>query len=126
MLATMYVSMAQREPSEFWPTVLLTVNTAPAMRAIVERNLAEALRRADPRIAFTFGTFDQLVEATVTQERLIAPVSAFFGGLALLLAAVGLYGAARCARGTEIGCASRWARWLPPPSCVSCSSASAC
>jgi ABC-type antimicrobial peptide transport system permease subunit len=39
-----------------------------------------------------FGTFDQLVEATVTQERLIALVSAFFGGLALLLAAVGLYG----------------------------------
>ena len=28
----------------------------------------------------------------MTQERLIALVSAFFGGLALLLAAVGLYG----------------------------------
>ena len=92
MLATMYVSMAQRKPSEFWPTVLLTVNTAPGTRAMVERDVAEALRRADPTIAFTFGTFDQLVEATVTQERLIALVSAFFGGLALLLAAVGLYG----------------------------------
>ena len=92
MLATMYVAMAQRKPSEFWPTVLLTVNTAPGTRAMVERDVAEALRRADPTIAFTFGTFDQLVEATVTQERLIALVSAFFGGLALLLAAVGLYG----------------------------------
>ena len=92
MLATMYVAMAQRNPSTFWPTVLLTVNTAPGTRAMVERDVAEALRRADPTIAFTFGTFDQLVEATVTQERLIAFVSAFFGGLALLLAAVGLYG----------------------------------
>jgi putative ABC transport system permease protein len=92
MLATMYVSMAQRKPSEFWPTVLLTVNTAPGTRLTVEREVAEALRKADPTIAFTFGTFDQLVEATVTQERLIALVSAFFGGLALLLAAVGLYG----------------------------------
>jgi len=91
MLATMYVAMAQRKPSDFWPAVLLTVN-AVGTRTIVERDVAEALRRTDPTVAFTFGSFDQLVEATVTQERLIALVSAFFGGLALLLAAVGLYG----------------------------------
>jgi len=105
MVATMYVAMAQRKPSEFWPTVLLTVNMA-GTRPTVERDVAEALRRADPAIAFTFGTFDQLIQATVTQERLIALVSAFFGGLALLLAAVGLYGVvahAVRARQKEIG-----------------------
>jgi putative ABC transport system permease protein len=92
MLPTMYVPIAQRNPSEFWDTVLLTVNAAPGTRAIVERQAAAALTKADPTIAFTFGTFDQLVEGTRTQERLIALLSAFFGGLALLLAAVGLYG----------------------------------
>ena len=92
MLATMYVSMAQRRPSEFWPTVLLTINTPRGARATVERDVADALKKTDPGVAFTFGTFDQLVDATVTQERLIAVLSAFFGGLALLLAAVGLYG----------------------------------
>jgi putative ABC transport system permease protein len=106
MLATMYVPVAQQAPKTFWPTVLLTINAAPGRRAVVERDVATALTRADPTVAFTFGTFDQLVEATVTQERLIAMLSAFFGGLALLLAAVGLYGVvahAVRARQTEIG-----------------------
>ena len=106
MVATMYVPVAQQAPKTFWPTVLLTINTAPGQRAAVERGVAAALTQADPAIAFTFGTFDQLVEATVTQERLIAMLSAFFGGLALLLAAVGLYGVvahAVRARQTEIG-----------------------
>jgi predicted permease len=92
MQETVYVPIAQRNPSEFWDTVLLTVDAAPGRRAAVERDVAAALTRADPAIAFTFGTFDQLVEATVTQERLIAMLATFFGGLALLLAAVGLYG----------------------------------
>jgi predicted permease len=106
MLATMYVPMAQREPSAFWPTVLLTIKATRGTRAIVERDSAAALRKADPAIAFTFGTFDQLVEATVAQERLIALLSAFLGGLALLLAAVGLYGVVAHAvrvQQTEIG-----------------------
>jgi len=106
MLATMYVPVAQQAPESFWPTVLLTINAAPGRRAAVERDVAPALTRVDPTIAFTFGTFDQLVEATVTQERLIAMLSTFFGGLALLLAAVGLYGVvahAVRARQTEIG-----------------------
>jgi putative ABC transport system permease protein len=106
MLPTMYVPVAQRAPEEFWPTVFLTINAAPGRRAALEREVAATLTRADPTVAFTFGNFDQLVEATVTQERLIAMLSAFFGGLALLLAAVGLYGIvshAVRARQTEIG-----------------------
>ena len=105
MLATMYVPVAQQPPATFWPTVILTIN-APGRRVAMERDVAAALTQADPTVGFTFGTFDQLVEATVTQERLIAMLSAFFGGLALLLAAVGLYGVvahAVRARQTEIG-----------------------
>jgi putative ABC transport system permease protein len=105
MEPTMYVPMAQQRPKTFWPTVLLTVN-APDRRVAVERALAVALTQVDPTVAFTFGTFDQLVQATVTQERLVAMLSAFFGGLALLLAALGLYGVvahAVRARQTEIG-----------------------
>ena len=78
----------------------------PAGARLLERDVAAALTKADPTIAFRFETFDQMVEATVTQERLIAMLSAFFGGLALLLAAVGLYGVVAHgvrARQAEIG-----------------------
>jgi predicted permease len=106
MMAAMYVPMAQRKPAEFWEEVLLTVNADPGRRAAVEREISAALTRADPAIGFTFGTFDQLVDATVAQERLVAVLSAFFGMLALLLAAVGLYGVVAHsvrARQAEIG-----------------------
>jgi putative ABC transport system permease protein len=106
MPATLYVPVAQRAPENFWPEVSLTVNALPGRRATVERDVASALTRVDPAVAFTTGTFDQLVEATVAQERLVAMLSAFFGGLALLLAAVGLYGVvahAVRARQAEIG-----------------------
>ncbi len=106
MQSTMYFPIAQRKPSEFWSEVQLTFKATPETRAIVQRDAAAALRRMDPTIAFTFRTFDQVVGATVTQERLVALLSAFFGGLALFLAAVGLYGLvthAVRARQAEIG-----------------------
>ena len=100
----MYVPMAQR--AAFSPVVLMTINAAPGQRAAVERDVAAALARTEPGVTFTFRTFDQFVDATVTQERLIAMLSGFFGGLALLLAAIGLYGVVAQAmrtRRSEIG-----------------------
>ena len=108
MLATMYVPLAQREPRE-WTSrrdAVLTIKAVSGQRALVERDVATALTRADPTLVFTSGTFDQIVDATETQERLMAMMSGFFGALALLLAALGLYGIvaqAVSARRTEIG-----------------------
>ncbi|HXW07679.1 MAG TPA: ABC transporter permease [Vicinamibacterales bacterium] len=104
MVPTIYLPLAQRE--QLGATLALTARAVPGQRATVERGVAAALTRVDPAIAFTFRTFDQLVDATVTQERLVALLSTFFGGLALLLAGIGLYGVvARAveARRTEIG-----------------------
>ncbi len=108
MLPTMYVPLAQRAPSKWtsWRDAVLTIQAASGKRALVERDVAAALTRADPTVLFTSGTFDQMVEATAMQERLVAMMSGFFGALALLLAGLGLYGVvvqAVGARRTEIG-----------------------
>lgn len=108
MLPTMYVPLAQREPREWtsWGDAVLTVNAAAGQRALVERDVASALTRTVPALVFTSGTFDQVLDATMTQERLVAMMSGFFGALALLLAGLGLYGVvaqAVGARRTEIG-----------------------
>ena len=108
MLPTMYVALAQREPREWnsWRNVVLTIKAVSGQRALVERDVATALTQADPTLVFTSGTFDQMLVATMTQERLVAMMSGFFGALALLLAGLGLYGVvaqAVSARRTEIG-----------------------
>ena len=108
MLPTMYVPLAQREPREWtsWRNAVLTIKAAPGQRALVERDVATALTQADPTLVFRSGTFDQMLDATMTQERLVAMMSGFFGALALLLAGLGLYGIvaqAVSARRTEIG-----------------------
>jgi predicted permease len=108
MLPTMYVPLAQREPLEWnsWRDAVLTIKAVPGQRAAVERDIAAALTQVGPTVVFTSRTFDQIVDATVMQERLIAMMSGFFGALALLLAGLGLYGTvahAVSARRTEIG-----------------------
>jgi putative ABC transport system permease protein len=90
MMATLYVPLAQVQPLR--ETVTLTINADRGQRAAVEREVAAALTRTEPAIAFVFRTFDQFIDARITEERLIAMLSSFFGGLALLLAGIGLYG----------------------------------
>ena len=52
----------------------------------------ESLAQVNPDIMLDFRTLATQVEETLTRERLLATLSGFFGGLALLLATIGLYG----------------------------------
>jgi putative ABC transport system permease protein len=61
-------------------------------RRSVERTVTDAIARTDPKLAFSFRDYAEQLRATVVQERLVAMVSGFFGLLAMLLAALGLYG----------------------------------
>ena len=60
------------------------VGIAPAVR--------DAMTAANRSVSLEFNTLSQRVDDTMSQERVLATLSGFFGALALLLTAVGLYG----------------------------------
>ena len=65
-----------------------------------------ALTAVNGDLAITFRPLEDQVNAALTQERVVAMLSGFFGGLALLLAGLGLYGVTSYAvsrRRTELG-----------------------
>ena len=101
---TMYQSAAQAEKPG--PSVTIAVRAAAGSPALLTRGIADALSRVDGDVTLTFTPFQDTVRAATVQERVIAMLSAFFGGLALFLAGLGLYGVMSYAvsrRRTEIG-----------------------
>jgi ABC-type antimicrobial peptide transport system permease subunit len=54
--------------------------------------IANAMQRVDADAVLSVRTLREQLDASLTQERLLAMLAAFFGGLALLLSALGLYG----------------------------------
>jgi putative ABC transport system permease protein len=103
MAPTLYVPLDQI-PS-LPPRLGFTIRASAASGPLV-RDLGDALVRAEPAAALEFRPMSTLVTATVAQERLLAILSGAFGGLALLLAAIGLYGVTSYSVGrrrTEIG-----------------------
>ncbi|HEY7186030.1 MAG TPA: ABC transporter permease [Vicinamibacterales bacterium] len=84
----------------------LSLRAASGSPAALTRSVAAALTTVDRNLAFSFHLLDDQVRGARNQERLVAWLSGFFGVLALLLAAIGLYGVTSyivARRQTEIG-----------------------
>ena len=102
--ATMYIPVPQqREPPSF---LSVSVRAAGGSPALLTKPLASAFAQVNKDLAITFRPLAEQVNASLTQERLVAMLSGFFGALALLLAGLGLYGVTSynvSRRRTEIG-----------------------
>lgn len=87
---TIYLSLAQMpEPPS---AVYLTVRTGTTRPAELVRSLTDAVTGVNADLSVSFRPLDEYIDAALSQERLIALLSGIFGILALLLAALGLYG----------------------------------
>jgi putative ABC transport system permease protein len=108
MRPTIYVPLAQSAglglPER--TSVKISVRSATSSPASLTAALGAMLRDADPNLTFSFQPVQDAVNQSIAQDRIVATLSAFFGGLALLLSALGLYGVTSYAvsrRRAEIG-----------------------
>src|SRR5260370_42150966 len=90
--------------SHFIGGMLLVTNMTPGT---LEAQLTRILAELDPNLTFnSIRTMQQQIELSFDQERAVASLAGFFGIVALVLAAIGVYGgtAYSVAQGTnEIG-----------------------
>jgi len=87
---TMFEPLAQREESLGAEMALIIRTAGPPMTDV--RSIASAIRDVDADLAITFRPLADYVNASVARERIVAMLAGFFGGLALLLASLGLFG----------------------------------
>ncbi len=88
-LPFVYIPLAQAAIPFDWSSVLIRTSTSPGPIIPVLRNAVTEVNRD---VTFQIDTLSRRVDDTLTQERLMAILSGFFGLLALLLTAIGLYG----------------------------------
>ena len=86
-----YVPLAQRAaiPQKDFYMGVRAVRGSPAL---LERQIGATISSFSDELGFSFEPLAQQVDDSLVQERVLATLSTFFGGLALLLAALGLYG----------------------------------
>jgi putative ABC transport system permease protein len=86
---TVYLPTAQ--DNEPWPGVNFEIRSEQPVAALIP-SVRAVIGQVDRGISLEFSNLETQVNESLLQPRMVALLSAFFGGLALLLAMIGLYG----------------------------------
>jgi putative ABC transport system permease protein len=90
--AQAFFPVAQIPASEDFDAQYFALRTAAHSSAVTSL-VQSAVAQVNKNISLEFSSLAQQVDDSLVQERLLATLSTFFGGLALMLAMIGLYGA---------------------------------
>src|SRR5207248_122200 len=91
-LPAYYAPLAQRSDPMLWTYFYITVQAKAGSPALLTPSLTTALHAINPDLTLTFRTVAEQVDEALAQDRLVAVLAGLFGGLTLLIAALGLYG----------------------------------
>lgn len=92
---TMYMPMVQHSNPFFagsYSAVNLNIRARAGSPSQLARGVAAAIASVNPRLEVTFRSLSDQISDALARERVLALLAGFFGVLAMLLAALGLYG----------------------------------
>jgi predicted permease len=94
MPPTYYLPLAQFDylPELGIRSITLSVRSRAGSPMLLTRSITTALAVVNPQLTLTIRPLADQVNGSLVQERVVAILAGCFGGLALLLAALGLYG----------------------------------
>jgi predicted permease len=102
----LYYPFFQAQPREFFSSPTFEIRYAGEM-ADVLASVRETVARVDPRLQmFRLRTLEEQTQDSLSRERLLAVLTSYLGGFAVILACIGLYGLTSYAvtlRTAEIG-----------------------
>ncbi len=91
MVPVMYFPHAQIEPPFVYPGVTFLIRSRGGMTGLLN-SVKDSIIGVNPQIDIEFKLLRTQIRETLTQDELMATLCGFFGALAVLLAAIGLYG----------------------------------
>ena len=88
----LYYPLLQSEPRDLWYTPTFEIRYAGAPSSVLE-SIRRAVARVDSGLEmFRVKTLEAQTRESLSRERLLALLTTYFGGFAVLLACIGLYG----------------------------------